>query len=240
MKAFDDGERQRLVALTAIESASRLEGYRVVAGVDEAGRGPLAGPVIAAACIIPADIYICGVDDSKKLTAAQRVEVFERIVSDARILYAVDEASVEEIDTVNILQATMLAMRRAVAALELVPDLLLVDGLHLPYPNIPCKKLIRGDSLSQSIAAASILAKVTRDRLMQQYHEQWPEYGFGQHKGYGTAQHRKAIERLGPCPIHRLSFEPLKSMAEMDGWTQWTEMSTVLSISRKGKGSLSQ
>ena len=208
----DAAEKERLIALTAIEREARGEGYKAIAGVDEAGRGPLAGPVLAAACIIPEGVYVWGADDSKKLTAAQRLEVFECIVSDTRIIYAISEASPEEIDTINILQATKRAMSRAVTALRTIPDLLLVDGLRLDYPSIPCKKIIRGDSLSQSIAAASILAKVTRDKMMHAYHEQWPEYGFDQHKGYGTEQHRDALERLGPCPIHRRTFEPLKSM----------------------------
>lgn len=207
----DAAEKARLDALLVVERQSCDEGYRFIAGVDEAGRGPLAGPVVAAACIIPDDVYVWGVDDSKKLTAAQRLQVFDCIVTNSRIVYAIGEASHDEIDTINILEATKKAMGRAVAGLKQTPDLLLVDGLHLSYQSIPCKKLIRGDSLSQSIAAASILAKVTRDRLMLAYHEQWPDYGFDKHKGYGTEKHREALQRLGPCPIHRRSFAPVSA-----------------------------
>ncbi len=205
-------EDQRLYALTQIERTERKNGYAIIAGVDEAGRGPLAGPVVAAACIIPPKLHVCGVDDSKKLPAGQRRKIFERLVNDSRIIYAVGIVAVDEIDSINIFQATIRAMLQAVDGLATIPDLLLVDGLALPHPTLACRKVIGGDALSQSIAAASIIAKETRDDLMRAYHDEWPVYGFAKHKGYGTQQHREAIQEHGPCPIHRRSFEPLKSM----------------------------
>ncbi|MDP1835968.1 MAG: ribonuclease HII [Chlamydiales bacterium] len=207
-----DAERERLFALTAIEREERTKGTRIIAGVDEAGRGPLAGPVVAAACIIPPRIFIPGVDDSKKLTPLQRREVFERIIKHPRITYAIGIVEVDVIDSINIFQATVQAMLKAINALAEKPELLLVDGMRLPHPEIPCRKVIGGDALSQSIAAASVIAKETRDDLMRGYHVQWPHYGFDQHKGYGTELHRAALEAHGPCSIHRRSFEPVKSM----------------------------
>lgn len=210
-----DSERERLLQLTVMERKKRKEGFQVIAGVDEAGRGPLAGPVFAAACIIPPEVFVLGVNDSKKLSAQERHEIFERLTQDERIDYGIGRAEVDEIDAINILQATMRAMLRAIQALKQAPHLLLVDGLYLAHPQIPCEKMIKGDANSQSIGAASILAKVSRDRLMLQYHEQWPDYGFDQHKGYGTEHHREMLSRLGPCPIHRRSFEPLKSTLQL-------------------------
>lgn len=182
-----------------------------IAGIDEAGRGPLAGPVVAAACIIPLGIFLPGVNDSKQLTSKKRQEILQNLTSNARILHAVGVVSCQEIDQINILQATIKAMLLAVAGLAVIPDLLLVDGLQLPHQSIPCQKIIKGDQMSASIAAASIIAKEKRDGLMLEYHEEWPQYGFDSHKGYGTAQHYAAIDRYGPCPIHRLSFDPFKS-----------------------------
>lgn len=198
------------------EQALQNEGYQHIAGVDEAGRGPLAGPVFAAACVISPDFHHPTVTDSKKLTPAQRDALYEELTQSEHVQYGIGQASVEEIDSINILQATLLAMRRAVAALPVLPDYLLVDGVKLDYASTPSEKIIKGDLLVYCIGAASILAKVARDRLMQTYHEQWSQYGFNRHKGYGTAAHRRAIEEHGPCPIHRRSFEPIKKYVIME------------------------
>lgn len=205
-------ELQRLRKLTLYEEEARTRGFMIIAGVDEAGRGPLAGPVVAAACIIPHDLLIPGVNDSKQLTPKLREELFEIIISDPRIVYGIGIIDHEEIDKVNIYQATILAMLKAVSQLDPQPQILLVDGLALPHPTIPVQKIVQGDALSHSIAAASIIAKETRDRLMIKYHEDWPHYGFNTHKGYGTPKHLEAISAHGPCHIHRRSFEPIKSL----------------------------
>lgn len=206
----DDAEKRRLHTLTHFEREARRKGFRQIAGIDEAGRGPLAGPVVAAACIIPEDIFIPGVDDSKKLTPKQRACLFEEISNNTRIVYGVGIISSEVIDEINILQATIRAMYQAILSLIVVPDLLLVDGMDLKHEKIPCRKIVQGDAKSQSIAAASIIAKETRDRLMEGYHSQWPQFGFHKHKGYGTEEHRQALIAHGPCPIHRRTFEPVK------------------------------
>ena len=202
----------RRPSMTLHERTAREKGYERVAGIDEAGRGPLAGPVVAAACIIPHGVVIREIDDSKKLTREQREYFFEKITNDSRFVYAVAVVSHTIIDAINIFQATMRAMLEAVAKLTIQPDCLLVDGLKLPHPTIPSQKIIGGDALSQSIAAASILAKVTRDALMRQYHEEFPLYGFDKHKGYATEEHREAIVKHGVCPIHRRSYEPCKEI----------------------------
>lgn len=193
------------------ESQAQDSGYRAVAGIDEAGRGPLAGPVVAAACIFPKGLSLEGVDDSKKLTPKKRDALFEKITSDSRISFAVAFADHQCIDRVNIYQATILAMKQAVDQLPIQADYLLVDGLDLVH-TVPSLKIIKGDSRSESIGAASILAKVTRDRMMEDFDKRWPEYGFKAHKGYGTVRHLEALEKFGPCEIHRRSFEPIKSM----------------------------
>ena len=205
-QSIDPIELQRLHDLTMFERAARQQGYQQIAGIDEAGRGPLAGPVVAAACIIPEDIFLPGINDSKKLTPLKRQALFEQIKADSRIQFGIGVVSHSVIDAINIYQAAMEAMRIAVANLPVKPDYLLVDGLKLEYPT-PSQKIIKGDQLSQSIAAASIIAKEIRDQIMLQYHQEWPHYGFDKHKGYGTAFHRNALGRHGPCPIHRLSFE---------------------------------
>lgn len=207
---MDDREQQRLLQLMHYEQEARCQGYHSIAGIDEAGRGPLAGPVVAAACILPEGMMISGIDDSKKLTEKKREKLFDFLTTSPEVIYGIGIVSSEEIDRVNIYQATILAMLQAVAALALRPDYLLVDGLKLPHPEITSEKIIKGDAKSQSIAAASVLAKVTRDRLMEKYCLQWPQYGFSKHKGYGTAHHLKALTVHGPCPIHRLSFAPCK------------------------------
>lgn len=209
--SFHPDEMRRLQDLLVYEQEARLKGYRHVAGIDEAGRGPLAGPVVAAACLIPEGLLVPGVDDSKKLTPAKRLALFERLTATTGIHYGVGVISHQEIDKINIYQATIQAMLQAVANLSVRPDFLLVDGMPLKHPDIPSQKIIKGDAKSLSIGAASIIAKETRDRLMIDYHLQWPQYGFDKHKGYGTPFHLAAIEKYGPCPIHRLTFAPCTS-----------------------------
>lgn len=204
-------EQQRLYELTRYEEEARCQGFNCIAGIDEAGRGPLAGPVVAAACIIPQGVFFPGIDDSKKLTADERSVLFDMLIAHPKVIYAIQDVDSNEIDRINIYQATIKAMLQAVARLSIVPDILFVDGMSLPHPYIPSKKIIKGDSLSQSIAAASVLAKVTRDRIMEGFDEKWPQYGFKQHKGYATPQHFQTIAENGPCPIHRFSFEPIKT-----------------------------
>lgn len=189
------------------ERSLRRRGFRAIAGVDEAGRGPLAGPVVAAACIFSSNVPILGVNDSKKLTRHQRQSLHTQLTSHPAVHYGVGVIDSEEIDRINIFQATIRAMQVAVAALSIPPDYLLVDGLQLPYPEVPVEKVIGGDGVCYAIAAASIIAKEVRDRLMEEYDGQWPEYGFAQHKGYGTELHRAALQKYGPCPIHRRSFK---------------------------------
>ena len=180
----------------------------LVAGVDEAGRGPLAGPVIAAAVILDARNPIEGLADSKKLSARQRERLFDLICARA-LCCAVGSASVQEIDEINILQATMLAMRRAVQGLRLTPSRVLVDGNRLPVLTMRAEALVGGDALVPEISAASIIAKVHRDRWCAQLDAQYPDYGFARHKGYGTVQHLDALRRLGACPEHRRTFAPV-------------------------------
>lgn len=208
--ALDPIEKQRLDSLMVYETTARKKGYKIIAGIDEAGRGPLAGPVVAAACILPPDYYINDVNDSKQLTAKQRAEIYKRIISDPKIYYGVGIISAQIIDEINIYQATIQAMLAAIAQLPIVPDYLLVDGMKLDKQPIPSEKIIQGDAKSQSIAAASIIAKETRDHLMCEYHEKWPEYKFASHKGYGTAAHLAALDAHGPCDIHRRSFAPVQ------------------------------
>lgn len=188
------------------EQVAYKDGYRAVCGVDEAGRGPLAGPVCAAAVILPNGISIEGLDDSKKLSEKKRELLFD-IIKDAAVSYSVAYASLEEIEAHNILGATFLAMKRAVETLSPPADFALIDGNQTPKDIvIPCKTVIKGDSISMSIAAASILAKVSRDRLMLKMDEKYPLYNFKKHKGYGTKEHIGNIKTYGPCEIHRLCF----------------------------------
>jgi ribonuclease HII len=184
----------------------------LVAGVDEAGRGPLAGPVVAAAVILDARAPIRGLADSKTLSPARRERLYDEICAKALAL-AIAEASVEEIDCLNILQATLLAMRRAVEGLRLLPRQVLVDGNRLPILSVPAQAIVQGDAKVPAISAASILAKVHRDRLCAQLHLQWPQYGFDGHKGYPTAAHLLALRQHGACPAHRRSFGPVKGLA---------------------------
>ncbi|QIL43535.1 ribonuclease HII [Acidovorax sp. HDW3] len=180
----------------------------LVAGVDEAGRGPLAGPVVAAAVILDDHQPIAGLDDSKKLSAARRERLYDEIRAKA-LCCSIAEASVEEIDRLNILQATLLAMRRAVLGLRLKPVLVLVDGNRLPPLEMPAEAIVKGDARVQAISAASILAKVHRDRWCAELHQRYPQYGFSGHKGYGTALHLAALREHGACPEHRRSFAPV-------------------------------
>ena len=180
----------------------------LTAGVDEAGRGPLAGPVVAAAVILDELNPINGLNDSKKLSAKRREALFDEIRARA-LCFAIAEASVQEIDEINILQATLLAMKRAVEALRLPPKLVLVDGNRLPILSIRSEAIVQGDALVPAISAASILAKVHRDRLCEEMHQRYPVYGFDQHKGYGTAQHMAALQAHGPADCHRMTFAPV-------------------------------
>jgi len=190
------------------ESELWRNGCLRIAGIDEAGRGPLAGPVVAAAVIFPANhAFIPGINDSKKLTPAAREQMI-RVIQEKAAAIGIGIVPHEEIDKINILQATFKAMREAVTALSLVPDYLLIDGNKKPGIDLPQRCIVKGDSLSMSIAAASIVAKVTRDRIMVEYDRQYPHYGFARHKGYGTARHIAAIREFGLCPIHRRSFQP--------------------------------
>ena len=180
-------------------------GLKLVCGVDEAGRGPLAGPVCAAAVILPPELEIPGLNDSKKLTDKKRRELYDVITAQA-VSYGIAFASEQEIDEINILQATFLAMERAMQQLSPQPELALIDGNRAKDFGLPVRTIVKGDSLSASIAAASILAKVTRDRLMEEYDAQYPQYGFAVHKGYGTKRHYEALRKFGPSPIHRRTF----------------------------------
>ena len=193
------------VNMWEIENSVYEEGFEIICGVDEAGRGPLAGPVCAAAVILPKGLEIPGLTDSKKLTDKKRRELFP-LIQEQAIAYGIGLATEQEIDEINILQATFLAMQRALDQLAVKPDLALIDGNRQKDFGLPVKTVVKGDSLSANIAAASILAKVTRDNLMQEMAETYPQYGFEIHKGYGTKAHYAALREFGACPIHRMSF----------------------------------
>lgn len=188
-----------------IENAYFQKGYSLICGVDEAGRGPLAGPVCAAAVILPANLEISGLDDSKKLTDKRRRELFP-VIQEQAVAYAVVMVDHKKIDEINILQATLLAMEQAISQLSVKPDLALIDGNREKDFGVPCRTVVHGDSLSASIAAASVLAKVTRDDYMLQMAQEYPQYGFEIHKGYGTKAHYAALREYGHSPIHRMSF----------------------------------
>lgn len=193
------------VNMWQFEEEAASKGYRIVCGVDEAGRGPLAGPVCAAAVILPDHVQIPGLNDSKKLSDKKRRELYP-IICEQALAYGIAFADEKEIDEINILQATFLAMKRAVVMLSVKPDYILVDGNKVPSFGVPSEAVIKGDSLSASIAAASVLAKVTRDDFMLKMAENYPMYSFDVHKGYGTKAHYEALTNYGPCPIHRLTF----------------------------------
>lgn len=193
----------------SLEKEMQASGHRLVAGIDEAGRGPLAGPVTAGAVILPEGFYHEWVNDSKKLSESRREKVYEDLIADKGVIWGWGLAEAGEIDQINILQATYLAMARALEALSVKPDAALVDGRPVQGLPVPHRAVIKGDSLSMSIAAASIIAKVERDRLMRAYAIQFPHYGFEQHKGYGTKKHLQGLNQYGPCAIHRKSFAPV-------------------------------
>lgn len=196
-------EMARIDALKEYERKYESEGY--VCGIDEVGRGPLAGPVVACACILPKDCNILYINDSKKLSKKKREELYDIIMQEA-VAVGIGYNSPERIDEINILQATFEAMREAISKLSVTPDILLNDAVTIPGVDIKQVPIIKGDAKSISIGAASIVAKVTRDRLMEDYDKLFPEYGFASNMGYGTAVHIKAIKEIGPCPIHRRSF----------------------------------
>lgn len=202
---FFDQEKLRIGKLLDFERKLWNQGLFNIAGIDEAGRGPLAGPVVAAAVVFPPDIFIAGIDDSKKLTSQKREELFYKI-EDQSIAVATGIVNEKEIDRINIYQATLQAMRTAVQKLNKHPDHLLIDGLTLPEDCYDQTGIKGGDSLCFSIASASIIAKVTRDKIMIDYHEKFPEYNFASNKGYGTREHVEAIRKYGRCEIHRISF----------------------------------
>ncbi len=199
-------KRRNMDNLWEYEHKYMEQGFQLICGVDEAGRGPLAGPVCAAAVILPVDLEIEGLNDSKKLTEKRRESLYDIIVEKA-LVYGIAMATEQEIDEINILQATFLAMSRAVEKLEIRPELVLVDGNREPdFGELPVKTIVKGDSKSANIAAASILAKVTRDRYMMEMDEKYPQYGFALHKGYGTQKHYEALRSYDACEIHRRSF----------------------------------
>jgi ribonuclease HII len=198
------------------EAEARTRGYELIAGLDEAGRGPLAGPVVSAVVILPRRFGIAGLNDSKQVVPAERERLYRHIVK--RAVVAIGLATEREIDTVNILQATRLAMLRALQALPVTPDFLLLDAVSLPSVRLPQRPIIKGDAFSISIAAASIVAKVSRDRLMRDYHRRYPEYNFHSHKGYGTPEHLRLLAVHGPCEAHRQTFRPV---ADVSGFEQW-------------------
>lgn len=191
----------------------RSKGYKIVAGVDEAGRGPWAGPVVASAVILPQNPKIEGLNDSKKLSASQREKIFNAINAVA-LSVCVEVVGHEVIDSINILEATYMAMRAAVQKTTIPFSLVLVDGLAVPQAEWPQEPLIAGDSKSASIAAASVVAKVTRDRIMADLALEYPQYNFARHKGYGTKEHCELLEKYGPCPIHRKSFKPVRALLQ--------------------------
>lgn len=205
-------ETWRLKKLVAIEKQIHALGYKRIAGLDEVGRGPLAGPVVAAACILPDNFVLRGINDSKKLGFDQRLSFYEELLRHPEIQYGVGIVEAIEIDQLNILQASLHAMALAVSRLPSPPDFLLVDGNRLPPCEIPGEAVIDGDLHTQAIAAASIIAKVTRDQIMIGYHALYPQYGFDEHKGYGTSKHLEALRVHGPSPIHRKSFGTVKEM----------------------------
>ena len=202
-------EQSRIKQMLVEEEKLWKQGFLLLAGIDEAGRGPLAGPVVAAACILPARFDLPGLNDSKMLTESKREKLYTQIQAQA-IDCAIGSAEPAEIDVLNILQATKLAMKRAIEGLTVRPHYLMIDALVLPTVKLPQLSLVRGDSLSATIAAASILAKVTRDRLMVELDSLYPDYSFSKNKGYGTSEHMQVLQRLGPCPLHRKSFAPVK------------------------------
>ncbi len=201
----EEEERERLFKMTEIERSYREKGFKCIAGVDEAGRGPLAGPVFAAAVILPENCFIPGLNDSKKLSEKKREELFD-IICEKAVSYCIADISHERIDEINILNATFEAMNKAVNGLDVTPDYVLIDGNRIKGMDVAHETVVKGDEKSVSIAAASILAKVSRDRVMYDAAKKYPQYGFDKHKGYGTKAHCEAILKYGPCKIHRRTF----------------------------------
>ncbi len=204
-------ERQRMAAMWQFEHEAKAKGYRWIAGTDEVGRGPLAGPVVAAAVILPEDADLPEIKDSKKLSEKQR-EQLDKLIKEQAVAWAIAEVDWKTIDDINILEASRLAMQKSVQMLAQPADFVLVDGLPNPQITLPSEAIVKGDNRSISIAAAAIIAKVYRDNLMNEYDKQYPGYGFGANKGYPTAEHMQAVAELGPCPIHRMSFRPLSDL----------------------------
>lgn len=198
-------ELERLKTLSAFENELSENGYKIIGGIDEVGRGPLSGPVVTAVVVLPSNCRIIGINDSKKLSAKKRQELSE-IIKEKAVAYAFGSASPAEIDEINILQATYKAMRRAINSLSIKPDFILADAVTIPKINIPQRGIIHGDAKSISIGAASIIAKVERDAMMDEFDKVFPEYRFAKNKGYGSSEHINAIKKYGPCPIHRRSF----------------------------------
>jgi ribonuclease HII len=206
-------ERYRIQKLKKIEKELRNQGYEYIAGIDEVGIGPLAGPVVAAACILPQRFILKNINDSKKLTEDQRNVVYDKLTSNKDVIYSLGIVEVKIIDQINIHQASLLAMKQAIEKLKVKPDYLLFDGTKHPLTTIPLEAIIKGDALVASIAAASIIAKVTRDNIMNDYHKKYPFYGFNLHKGYATEKHKKALIEHGPSVIHRKSYNPIKVLS---------------------------
>lgn len=203
---MQEKERTRLLELKEIEADFFNKNIKYIAGIDEAGRGPLAGPVVVASVILPKDSMIEGVNDSKKISENKREKIYERIIDEA-ISYGVGIIYQDEIDEINILKATKKGLNLAIKQMEIKPNIILVDALNeIDTCGIPYKSIIKGDAKCYSIAAASIIAKVTRDRIMREWDKVYPEYGFASHKGYGTAKHIESIKKYGPCNIHRKTF----------------------------------
>lgn len=213
MKKFSiEADKERVQNLYKFETNARNDGHKLIAGVDEAGRGSLVGAVVIAAVILPENLYLERLDDSKKLSAKVRENLYDKICAEA-ISYSCVAVGVEEIDKLNIYQATLEGMKRAVARLDVKPDYVLTDAMKVDFgAGITSQSIVRGDALSASIAAASIIAKVTRDRLCDEWALQYPQYGFEHNRGYGTKEHLNAIEKYGDCPIHRRTFNPVKSL----------------------------
>lgn len=200
------------------------KGFSCPVGIDEVGRGPLAGPVVAAACYLPQGIEMPGINDSKKLTAREREVLVKKVLQHPEIHFAMGSVASQEIDRLNILEATFVAMNEAVSKLDISPDFLLIDGNRAPKTSIPYLTVIRGDARVKSIALASVIAKYHRDEMMREYHKEYPEYGFDVHKGYATEMHLKAIQKYGPSPIHRMSFSPLKDLFHYKEISVFSEM----------------
>ena len=210
-KFLADLDRERVENLYKYEAQARADGFKLIAGVDEAGRGSLVGAVMVAAVILPENLYLERLDDSKKLSAKVREVLYDKITS-AAISWNVISVDIDEIDDKNIYKATLEGMKRAVAGLDVQPDFVLTDAMKVDFGEIKARSIVHGDALSASIAAASIIAKVTRDRLADDWAKLYPGYGFEHNRGYGTREHIAAIEKFGASPIHRKSFNPVKSM----------------------------